>query len=167
MVTPSIITLLITALASALIAGLLYAYACSVNPGLNRLSDSAYLAAMQSINQAILNPVFFFSFLGTLVLLPVSSWLHYEQPVSLRFWCLLGATLTYAIGVFGVTMFGNVPLNNMLESADLGTLSPSAMSELRTRFELSWNRFHTVRTLAAVLTQILVLIAVLNPRSTT
>lgn len=82
--------------ATALIAGLFYAYSCSVNIGLGRLPDREYLAAMQNINSAILNPLFFLSFMGTLILMPLSAWLNYEQSLSGRFlllaiaaWCIL------------------------------------------------------------------------------
>ncbi len=82
--------LLVTALASGLVAGLFYSYACSVNPGLGALSDANYLAAMQSINIAILNPVFISSFMGALVLLPVSTYQHFGTS---RFYLLFGAAL--------------------------------------------------------------------------
>lgn len=74
-----------TAILTALVAGLFYAYSCSVSPGLGRLPDAGYLSAMQSINRAIQNPVFFISFLGCLILLPLSTYLHYSSPVTLRF----------------------------------------------------------------------------------
>lgn len=66
------ILLIITAILTALIAGLFYAYSCSVVLGLGKLSDTEYLKAMQNINREILNPLFFSSFMGTTVLLPVS-----------------------------------------------------------------------------------------------
>src|SRR5688572_10813811 len=105
------IVLIVTGTTTGLIAGLFYAYSCSINPGLGRLPDEAYLTAMQSINKAILNPVFFISFMGTLILLPLCTYLHYRQPVSPKFILLLIATALYLVGVFGVTIFGNVPLN--------------------------------------------------------
>ena len=73
MLTPQNSLLFLSVLLSGLIMGLLYGYACSVNPGLNKLSDAEYLRAMQSINTAIQNPVFFISFMGTLFILPVTS----------------------------------------------------------------------------------------------
>ena len=94
------ITLILTATTTGLIAGLFYSYSCSVNPGLAKLPDGEYLAAMQSINRAILNPVFFATFIGTLLLLPVSTWLQYNEGASKSFSFLLAATLIYAIGVF-------------------------------------------------------------------
>ena len=110
----STVILIITATATALIAGLFYAWSCSVVPGLARLNDAEYLASFQAMNRAILNPVFFASFMGTLVLLPLCTYLHYT-PGSVRFMLLLAASILYAVGVFGVTMAGNVPLNDMLD----------------------------------------------------
>ncbi|MEZ0610062.1 DUF1772 domain-containing protein [Fibrella sp. WM1] len=152
-----------TAVCTALIAGLFYAYSCSVNPGLGRLTDAQYLAAMQSINRAILNPVFFVSFMGTLMLLPVSTWLHYTQPLSNRFWLLLAATVLYATAVFGVTVMGNVPLNEALDTVNLPAASESELATARATFEQPWNRLHAVRTVAAVIALVLVVLACFQP----
>ena len=150
------IILLITATTTALIAGLFYTYTCSVNPGLTRLPDSGYLAAMQSINKAILNPLFFASFLGTLLLLPLSTYLHYRQP---GFSILLIATLVYVIGVIGVTAFGNIPLNDALAGFNLKSASIEEIARQRTKFEKPWNKLNTIRTVVSLISLILVLIA--------
>ncbi|SHL92781.1 DUF1772 domain-containing protein [Mucilaginibacter sp. OK098] len=153
------IILIITATATGLIAGLFYAYSCSVNIGLGRLPDKEYLAAMQSINIAILNPLFFVSFLGTLLLLPLSTYLNFEQPLSTRFLLLLAAAIIYAIGVFGVTIFGNVPLNDALSNFNLEHASVKSIYEQRIRFEQPWLLLHQVRTIASVVCLILVIIS--------
>ncbi|MBO9613607.1 MAG: DUF1772 domain-containing protein [Dyadobacter sp.] len=152
--------LLAAALASGLIAGLFYSYSCSVNPGLGALSDSHYLAAMQSINRAILNPVFFASFMGTLLLLPLSTYQHFGT--GNRFYLLLGATLVYSIGTFGVTVAGNVPLNEALDKINLTGASAQELAAHRLRFEIPWNRLNTIRTCASVLSFVLVLLACLT-----
>lgn len=151
--------LILTAITAALIAGLFYAYSCSVNIGLARLSNAGYIAAMQAINKAILNPLFFVSFIGSLLLLPVSTFLHYQQPISNRFIFLLIATIIYIIGSFGVTIFGNVPLNEMLARFNLQAASDEEIANQRTKFELPWNRLHTIRTIASVISLVMVLIA--------
>ncbi len=160
--TTTNIILAITTTTAALIAGLLYAYACSVNLGLGQLPDAEYISAMQSINRAIQNPLFFISFMGTVLLLPLSTFLHYGQPVSTRFWLLLAATVVYIIGVIGVTALGNIPLNNMLESFNLKTATLNEMAQQRGKFEGAWNQFHSIRTLAAVLALVLTIIACLS-----
>jgi uncharacterized membrane protein len=150
------------AITTALVAGLLYAYSCSVTPGLERLPNATYLAAMQSINRAILNPVFFAGFMGAALLLPLSTYSHYAQPVSQRFWLLLGASAVYLIGVMGVTLAGNVPLNEALDAVDLRSASTADMAAHRAAFEIPWNRFHAVRTGASILALVLVITALLS-----
>ncbi|NLR63839.1 DUF1772 domain-containing protein [Chitinophaga varians] len=153
--------LLITAVTAALMGGLFYAYSCSVNPGLGRLSDAAYLAAMQSINRAILNPVFFIGFIGPVFLLPFSTWLLFREGMPPAGWWMLAATLTYIVGVFGVTGGGNVPLNNALDKVSLQDDS-AALAAHRARFERPWNRLNTIRTICAIATVTMVIIACLK-----
>jgi uncharacterized membrane protein len=150
--------LILSTTATALIAGLFYAYSCSVNPGLARLADKAYLDAMRSINRAILNPAFFLSFLGTVLLLPASAVLMYNQSREC-FILLFIAALLYVIGAFGVTMFGNVPLNNMLDQFDVSNANADQLSSLRLRFEAPWNRLHTIRTFFSMAALVLCIIS--------
>jgi uncharacterized membrane protein len=155
----------ITALTTALMSGLFYAFSWAVMPGLKRLPDATYIAAMQSINRAIQNPVFLAAFLGAALLLPLSTYLEYthSKPVSLRFWLLLVASAVYIIGVIGVTMGGNVPLNETLDAFDVQSASVSDVANHRRAFEVLWSQFHTVRTGASFLTILLVIAACLRP----
>lgn len=151
------LVLIITATLTALIAGLFYSYSCSVNPGLGKLADREYLLAMQSINKEILNPVFFLSFMGTLFMLPISTFLHYKSGDMIAFWLLLAATILYAAGTFVITMAGNVPLNETLNAFDINSNSVNEIAEQRRVFESSWNMFHSIRTIAAIAALILVI----------
>lgn len=155
------VILVITATATALMAGIFFAFSCAVNLGLARLPDSQYVGAMQSINRRIQNPVFFAAFFGEPILLPPSVFLHYGQPLSMRFWFLLAATIIYLIGTFGVTMFGNVPLNNALDRFDLESAAEAEIALQRTNFETRWNNLNTIRTVSSTLAVILVAIACL------
>ena len=152
------LTLLVAALLLALIAGLFYSYSVSVNPGLGRLTDKEYLRAMQSINRAILNPAFFISFIGSVIILPVSAWLVYRhEGMGTSFYFVLAATIVYIGGVFGVTMFGNVPLNNTLDKLSLDSATMEQLKSWRAGFEISWNRLHSVRAFANILSLLLFL----------
>lgn len=51
--------------------------------------------------------------------------INYSRPASSSFLFLLVATLIYAMGVFRVTSFGNVPLNNVLGKVNLQSASLS------------------------------------------
>lgn len=159
MITLPNLSLLLAALLSGLIAGLFYSYSCSVNPGLGKLGDAEYLKAMQSINRAILNPVFFASFMGTLIVLPLAAWLDYSAPAGSSFYLLVAGAAVYAIAVFGVTMGVNVPLNNALDAFDIGSATASELSAQRSAFEIPWNRFNTVRTWGSVLSFLLVILS--------
>lgn len=141
---------IISILLAGLSAGLFYGYDCSVIKGLGNLPDELYLKSFQSINRAILNPYFFLSFMGTLFALPLAAWMSYRADFMYGFYFLLLATLLYAIGVFGVTIAGNVPLNNMLDRIDLS--SPGTdLKLIRQQFEANWNRLHHIRTYANIL----------------
>lgn len=156
------ILLAITAVLTALIAGLFYAYSCSVNIGLAKLPDNQYITAMQSINREIQNPVFFFSFIGTLLMLPISTFFQYKGGTMNGFWLLLAATTLYCIGTFGITIVGNVPLNEALDKFSLQSATIQEIANERTRFEIPWNRYHTIRTIASIITLLLVITACIS-----
>lgn len=148
-----------TVLLTGLLAGLFYGYDCSVIKGLGNLSDKAYLQSFQSISKEIINPYFFLSFIGSMIVLPISCWLCYKHNDTLSFYFLLVALLVYAIGVFGVTAFGNVPLNEMLEKIDITNTSSENLKITRDIFETNWNNLHHIRTYASILSFLLSIIA--------
>lgn len=157
------IILLLATIILALMAGLFFAYSCSVVPGLGRLPDRDYLSAMQSINRAILNPVFLLCFMGTLLLLPGSAWMSFRSSgAHSRFWLLLLASAAYGVGVFGVTMAGNVLLNNMLDKLDITGCLPEQLHTQRAAFEARWNSLNHIRTGFAILALIAAVLACLS-----
>lgn len=115
---------------------------------------------MQSINRAIQNPVFFAAFFGAPIFLPLSAFLHYGQLMRFRF--LLAATVIYLIGTFGVTVFGNVPLNNALDRFNLKSATKEETALQRANFERRWNSLNTIRTVSSALAVLLVVLASLN-----
>lgn len=149
---------------AGLVAGLLYGYDCSVTKGLGQLENEAYLKAFQSINKAIQNPYFFMSFMGSLLVLPVTTWLSYKNG-SASFYLTLSATLVYFIGVLGVTMFGNVPLNQQLENFKIPGATETDITAMRRAFENTWNKYHTIRTIAAIGAFCLLVLSLLKQRN--
>jgi uncharacterized membrane protein len=160
MATVSNIVLIIAATLTALMAGLFYAWSCSVMVGFAGLSNKEFVSAMQATNRAIQNPVFFVAFFGAPVLLPISAFLHYGQ--ASRFWLLLAASAIYLVGTFGVTMFGNVPLNNALDRFNSASATEEETARQRANFERRWNNLNTIRTVSSTLAVILVAIACLS-----
>ncbi|MEK7434972.1 MAG: anthrone oxygenase family protein [Cyanobacteriota bacterium] len=153
------IILLITAILTALMAGLFFSYSFSVVLGLGRLDNFEYINAMQSINREIKNPIFFIVFFGTLLLLPITSFLHYQQTFSTKFLFILASTIFYVIGVFGVTVLGNIPLNEKLDKFNLQSSSSEIIKTERDNFEYRWNKLNLIRTISSTISIILIISA--------
>jgi uncharacterized membrane protein len=150
--------LVVSGTLTALVAGLFYSFSVAVNGGLRRLRNSEYVAAMQSINVVIVRPVFLLTFFGPVFLLPAAAYLQ-VAPNPARFVLLAVASVLYIVGAVGVTLIGNVPLNNRLAGLDLGRASEGQVAESRGQFEGPWNRLHTIRTLASIAATFLIFVA--------
>ncbi|MDN5204877.1 DUF1772 domain-containing protein [Fulvivirgaceae bacterium BMA10] len=144
---------------TGLSAGLFYAWYVSVIPGTKRVADHTYLETMQSINRAILNPGFFIIFFGSLIMLLISGYYQYLENLHLPFYFICTSIAFYMIGTLGITMFGNVPLNESLAPVNLSELSAEKLKSIRAAYEGRWNLFHAIRTLFSVLSFITLLIA--------
>ncbi|MEQ9300085.1 MAG: DUF1772 domain-containing protein [Cyclobacteriaceae bacterium] len=145
---------------TGLSAGLFYAWSVSVIPGTQKVIDTTYLETMQFINRAILNPAFFLVFFGSLVMLSIGSIYEFHTNRTV-FWLMLSASITYLIGTVVVTGLGNVPLNDQLEALRLSELTADKITAFRKYYETNWNRLHLVRTAFAVLSFLLVTLAVI------
>ncbi|MCG6190058.1 anthrone oxygenase family protein [Maribellus maritimus] len=151
--------LIITIIFSGLMAGLFYSWSISVTPGLAKINNVSYLRAFQSMNRAIINPLFFVVFFGLVILLPLLSYLSYQTSISNQFWYVIFATILYFVGIMGVTIGGNVPLNNALEALQIESMTPEQMDEFRKSFESKWNRLNLIRTISSTITFLLLVIA--------
>jgi uncharacterized membrane protein len=158
------LVLILTTLLVALITGLMFSYACSVNPGLRRLTDVDYLRAMQEINRAILNPWFLVCFAGPLILYPASAWLAYRSEGANLLFGLICISAVIYLGVVIVTGSQNVPLNEALDKVVLSESSKATIAVARKNFEGPWNRFHLIRTIASIISLALMLAALVRVR---
>jgi uncharacterized membrane protein len=156
------IILVLAGTLTALVTGLYFGFAVSVNGGLHRLNDIEYVKAVQSINAVIQNPIFLVSFIGPVILLPLATLLQRDAN-SMQFALLLASSVLYITGSFGLTMVGNVPLNQKLARFDVTKASDSEISHARASFEKPWNRLHTIRTIASIAATILILVACSSP----
>ena len=135
-------SLMLATLASGLQAGLYYAFSCAVMPGLGRGDNRTFIAAMQQINTAIINPWFMLSFLGAPLLGALAVALHAGRGSPARIWVIVGFVL--ALTTFMSTAVINVPLNNALAAAGAPDQIPN-LTAVRTAFETSWVRWNTFR----------------------
>lgn len=151
--------LIIATFFSGLMAGLFYSWTISVTPGLARIDDVSYLKAFQAMNRAIINPYFVVAFFGLVVLLPLLSYLSFQTSMSSRFGYVLTASILYFVGIMGITIAGNVPLNNALEALHIESMTPEQMNDFRKSFENKWNRLNLIRTISASVTFLLLAMA--------
>ena len=156
------IILVLAGTLTALVSGLYFGYSVSINGGLHRLSDSEYVKAIQSINAVIQNPLFFASFIGPLILLPLATFLHRDSS-SMQFTLLLASSILYIAGSFGLTVVGNITLNQKLTKFEVTTASGNEIAQARARFEKPWNRLHTIRTIASIVATVLIFVACTSP----
>ncbi|MFE5913557.1 DUF1772 domain-containing protein [Streptomyces wedmorensis] len=126
--------------ATGLLAGVWFAYVCSVMPALARSDDRVYVQVMRDINDVIQNPAFFAVFFGAPLLAAVAAWQH--RAGRARPWTL--AALVLAVAVFLVTSAANVPLNDALASAQDPTAARAAFAGPW----VAWNAVRAVLTTA-------------------
>lgn len=131
-----------------LVAGFFYGWQVSAMRGLRVVPDRTYVTTMQSVNRAILNPYFLLSFVGALLLLAAATVVAFANGHTARAWWLLAASVSYGVGTFGVTVAGNVPLNEALARFDLGPADDEEVARQRSAYEGPWNRLHNLRTVA-------------------
>ena len=141
------ILILISALGCGLIAGVFFAFSSFIMGALGKLPPGQGIAAMQSINVVVINPLSLGVLFGTAALaLFLGFWAtrHLGDPGAVR--VVAGAGL-YVIGTVLVTMAFNVPLNNALATVDPASGEGAAVWADYLR---NWTNWIHVRGLAAL-----------------
>lgn len=120
-----------------LAAGLFQTFSYAVMPGLRETDDAVFVAAMQRINVAIVNPWFLTIFLGAFAATAVAVVLELRRPRGPAAAWLIAALLLY-VATLAITRGVNIPLNDALEAAGD-----------RARFEDRWTRWNVVRSVTS------------------
>jgi uncharacterized membrane protein len=145
------------ALGCGLIAGLFFAFSTCVMKSLGTLPPEHGIAAMQSINVVILNPLFLSVFMGTAVAC------LFTAVVSVMNWSdsgaayLLAGSLLYLVGSLGVTMVFNVPRNNALAAVIPASAEGAALWRDYLSTWTSWNHVRGIASLVAMASFIIAL----------
>ena len=140
-------SLIIATLTVGLMAGVFAIYANAIMPGLSRTDDRTFVGAFQSIDTAIINPLFLMTFLGALLSTGVAAALQLgEDDRSVLAWIVVAWVLYLA--VFVITLRVNAPLNDGIKAAG----APDRIADLaqvREQFnEAGWVRWNLIRALA-------------------
>ena len=143
-------------------AGIFFTWSNAVKPGIGKLGDIEYLRALQSMNRVILNNAFRIIFLGAIIavaLVPVFYFNLYPKNI---FWLFVFTLVIYWIGVFGVTVSGNIPLNEILDKTNLESITLEEIKTLRKSIELKWNNYNLIRCISSGITFILLIVSFLT-----
>ena len=147
---------LLSALGCGLMAGVFFIFSNTVMSALARLQPPQGIAAMQSINITIINPLFFIVSFGTAVMsivLPVSLIWKWEE---LQGFYLIAGSICYLVGVMLVTIVFNIPMNNALEAVEP---TSDEATKLWNRYLINWTNWNHVRTIAAFLGSLFFILA--------
>jgi len=117
---------------TGLLAGVYVAFLVAVMPALHGQSDEVFIAVMNRINIAIVNPAFLSLFLGAPLLATASLWWRRDPLVI--------AAVVLAVAALAITIAANLPLNEAL-----------ANGGSRQDFETPWLVWHVLRTATAII----------------
>ena len=147
---------LVTALACGLVAGFFFAFSTTVMKALGRLPAAQGVAAMQSINVVVINPLVMVALFGTALacgVLVVAAFVEWGEPYAVY---LLVGGLAYLAGVVLLTGGYHVPRNNALATLDPNDRDAESQWN---RYVRTWTAGNHVRTIAPLASATLFTIA--------
>ena len=142
------------ALGAAACAGIYHVFLVTIVPVLGSGDARTAAAVMRAINRRITRTGFMLLFGGT-SLLALASMLLSLTLTGMAGQLMLIAGLVHLLGMSGVTIAGNVPLNRRLDAA------PPEDGAAWTAFAPGWQRFNHLRAVASAVAA-LIWIAVLT-----
>ncbi|MEM1377109.1 MAG: anthrone oxygenase family protein [Pseudomonadota bacterium] len=135
-----------------LIAGFFYAFSVCVMPGLNRTDPAVAIEAMQAINEAVRNPLFFVTFFLTPVAAVLAALVAWHSGSAIGAIFMAGAAITYFALALLLTANINVPMNEALALVDL---TSADAAEIWADYSERWTFWNTFRTVASTIAALL------------
>jgi len=148
----------------ALIAGLLFAFAVVVMPGIRRLDDGAFIRAFQAIDGVIQNkqPLFMAAWVGSVLALIAAAVLGVSALSGADRLLIVVAALLYLLCVQFPTFAINVPLNDQIQKLDLDSMNETTRRRAREVFEPRWNKWNPIRTVSASVASIVLMLLLVS-----
>lgn len=140
---------------SAAMGGIFFAFSVFVISGLSRLAPERAIAAMQAINLAVITPWFLGVFLMTAAVAAAVVVAVIVCPALPGSRWVLVAALLYGVGIFLVTVVGNVPLNDALAAQVPDGQHAQERWDAFARSWLVWNHARTAAGLFAMVCAVL------------
>ncbi len=146
-----------SAIACAMVSGVFLSFSDFVMRSLDKSERAAGIEAMQRINREVFRTLFMVLLIGMFVLSPVLIWLGWSNFVGLPSVLIIAGAAVYCVGVFAVTLFGNVPMNVRLDR--LTHSSTEADAYWTATFYPRWTFWNHVRTASAAVASACFLLA--------
>jgi uncharacterized membrane protein len=140
------ILLLVAGIGSLLVSGVLLAFSSFVMSGLARIPAASGIAAMQSINITVVNPLFMGLFMG-MGAVAIAVLVVNFRANGFELTAGNAAAVIYLLGVLGITFVANVPMNDALAGIDPVA---SASAEYWNNYVSGWTMWNHVRCAAAL-----------------
>ena len=143
------LTLVAATMTMGLMAGVFGLYAHAIMPGLRKTGDRTFVDAFQSIDRAIINPLFMLWFFGALLFAGAAAALQLSEGSVLP-WIVAAAVLYLAVVV--ITFAVHIPLNDAIKAAgdpdhiDLA----SVRADFNTARWVAWNIVRAILSTAAL-----------------
>jgi uncharacterized membrane protein len=144
------------AIGAALVSGIFYAFSTFVMQALGKLEPREGIAAMQSINIVVINPLFFLAFFGTGALCAATIIAALVPGTGVPLGPAIAGGVLYLVGCIGVTIAGNVPLNNRLAEVQPDDAGAESLWQI---YLVSWTRWNHVRTAASLASAAVLIVA--------
>ena len=146
------ISLIFSILFCSLVGGFIFTYAIVVMPGLSNLNDKDFLRAFQVTDAIIQNkqPLFLFIWIGSIVAILTTVLVSLLIVGLKETWLIVLIGVAYLLGVQGITIAINIPLNNRIQKLKIQEQNDKTLADERLKFETKWNFFNTIRTGIAI-----------------
>lgn len=144
-----------TAVGSALLAGVFFAFSGFVLAALDRLPAADAARAMREVNLTAVRPPLMLALFGTAVLALAAAVLGLADGAPGSAW-VVAAAAVYLVGCVGVTAAGNVPLNDALARSGG---ADAALAAAWAAFRPGWSRWNALRTAACTASAVLACVA--------
>ena len=145
-----------SAIGAALVSGIFYAFSTFVMGALGRLEPRQGIAAMPSINIVVINPLFFLAFFGTGALCAATIIAALVPGTGVPLAPAVAGGVLYLVGCLGVTIAGNVPLNDRLAEVQPDDAGAESLWRM---YLVRWTRWNHVRTAASLAASAFLLVA--------
>jgi uncharacterized membrane protein len=136
----------ITAVGAATTAGVFFGFSWLVMPALDKVTQAGAIAVMQEINRIAIRCALMPLMFGTALLCLAAGVAALRADRTVAAIGIAGAVI-YLVGVIGVTICANVPLNDQLARLSAGTVAPDAWHAYST----AWTGWNSVRASAGAI----------------